>query len=477
MSIEVPVFYPGIDPKGIDHVKHEDLVLHEVKADWLIPLLKAAPSTQQELANTPLKQRLKAISMLGEEWLEKLESGKLSRLKEELARATGYPLKLIDLEFDFVAEVLNQENLVRILDVSLTGGAESLERLVELAPGERVRTMPAGPVLIIGSGNSIIPPLIPTTLSIVTGNFTILRPSITNIKAVQEVYSPLQNLPNDDPLRRALIVGYYAHESRNLKTLLEKAPLGVVNYWGGEPGRTLVAHMLAVNPYRPRFIVNGPMTGFAIIDSEHVDQQTAERLALEMILYEQQLCNSPTQAALIGPRHEAIQFAEMLASALEKIGQEYSLQSETLPYALFVLIRSLELAGAKVLASTDPRNPWTIVVSENDSALAKLPKDALLPLHYRRRFIEIVAVQNTKEALALIEKLPKNPAYQGVDKVQTIAIALTPDKIAEIEKNLHRLGVYRVVPLGESYLRTPLEPYDGLHLPQAFTYTVYLRVR
>jgi hypothetical protein len=38
-------------------------------------------------------------------------------------------------------------------------------------------------------------------------------------------------------------------------------------------------------------------------------------------------------------------------------------------------------------------------------------------------------------------------------------------------------GVYRVVPLGESFLRTPREPYDGEYIPRYFTYTSYFRVK
>jgi len=42
-------------------------------------------------------------------------------------------------------------------------------------------------------------------------------------------------------------------------------------------------------------------------------------------------------------------------------------------------------------------------------------------------------------------------------------------------RNLHWIGVYRVVPLGESYLRTPVEPYDGFFLPSVLSYAVYIR--
>lgn len=84
-----------------------------------------------------------------------------------------------------------------------------------------------------------------------------------------------------------------------------------------------------------------------MIDAEKATDETAEKLALEMILYDQQLCSSPTQAAFTGTRQELQLFAEKLAFSLDRIGREYPINTESLPYQLFVLRRSLELAGGK----------------------------------------------------------------------------------------------------------------------------------
>lgn len=219
------------------------------------------------------------------------------------------------------------------------------------------------------------------------------------------------------------------------------------------------------------------MTGFAVVDSSSATWEVAEKLALEMLLYEQQLCSSPTQAAFVGSRREALEFAEKLASALEKVGEKFPVQLESLPYPLFVMRRSLELVGARVYASNNLSNPWTVAVSEGESALGKVPQSALIPLYARRRFLEIVSVASLRDALKLVADLPNNPAFRGVDRVQTLSVAVSREALEEILRNLHRIGVYRVVPVGESYLRTPVEPYDGAFLPAAFSYTAYVRVR
>jgi len=477
MSSHLTPLYPSLSPASLEAVEHAGTKIYEPKLEWLRSLLEGAASLQSQLADTPLEERLRSIEEAGRVWREKLDAGNLGWVKEELVKATGYSPPLVEMELEFVLEVLNAENIRRMLDHSIIGGAASLEAPVEVAPGEYVRTLPAGPALIIGSGNSLIPPLIPATASLAVGNFTILRPSLANFRAVAEALAGLLDLPEDNPMRRALLVAYFPHESKTLKALLEQAPLGVVNYWGGEPGRTIISRTVAANPNRPRFVQNGPMTGFAVVDGESASREVAEKLALEVVLYEQQLCSSPTQAAFIGTPQEAREFAAMLAEALDRVGAEYPLHLDSIPYPLFVLRRTLELAGARVLASDNPKNPWTLVLAEGSSALGRVPRSSLIPLYARRRFLEIVAVDSIEQALRLIASLPGNPAYAGVDRVQTLAVAVSRERLEWVLRNLYRLGVYRVVPLGESYLRTPAEPYDGSYLPSAFTYTAYVRVR
>ena len=477
MSGGVAPLYPGLSERDLNLVALEGLSLYEPRYEWVASLLGGAAELQQELSNLPLGERLEVVRLLGDAWREKLEAGRLGWVREELARATGYSPALIELEMKLAGEVLNPRNVRKLLDSTLVGGSGSLEGPVEVAPGEYVRNLPAGPVLVIGSGNSLIPPLIPATVSLVIGNLTVLRPSLANFKAVREVYSGLESLPGDSPLRRALLVSYFTHDGEALRGMLERAPLGVVNYWGGEPGRTAVTRAVSLNPHRPKLVVNGPMTGFAVVDSENATREVAEKLALEMTLYEQQLCSSPTQAAFIGPYAEALEFAEALGGALDRVGREYPLTLDSIPYPLFVLRRSLELAGAKVYASSDPSNPWTVAVSRGKSALAALPRSSLIPLHARWRFLEVVAVESLSEAVELVRSLPSNPAYAGVDRVQTLSVAVSGETLRGIMDKLHLLGVYRVVPLGESYMRTPVEPYDGSYLAQHFSYAVYIRVR
>lgn len=219
--------------------------------------------------------------------------------------------------------------------------------------------MPIGPVFIISSGNSLIPPLIPTTFSLATGNFTLLRPSLANYCAVVKVYKLLNELSGTleaaKPFSEALAISYFAHESPTLKHILLSAPLGLVNFWGGEPGRSAVGKLVSENPHHPRYLVNGPLTGFAIIDEGSADEASARGLAFNMILYDQRLCSSPTMAAFVGSWEGAVKFVERVGRHLDIIGSEYELEvSEDFHYVLQSVRRILQTRGSKVTSRIKP---------------------------------------------------------------------------------------------------------------------------
>jgi hypothetical protein len=455
--------------------------VREVSEAGLMQLLKEGKALQAEMCDLPLDERLQVIDWLGEVWKERLHAGELSEAKEELRRGTGYPGKLIDLEFSLVPKVLDGKEIQRNLTASLVGGAGALERFLTIEGGEALRHMPAGPSLIISSGNSVIPTLIPTTISLVTGNFTVLKPSISNFRAVAEVFSGLKELTARSPaahlMARSLCVSYYGHDSPGLTSALSSSPFGVVNFWGGEPGRSSIAARLARNPAHPRFFVNGPLTGVAVVGAEGDDEAVAKGLALNMLLYEQQLCSSPTMGIYIGRYEEALRFASKVRSHLEAIGTYYPVEPSD--DALFVTNsarRVLSLKGSKVLQSESTMNPWTLAITKGhsnlDSVVASFPS---FNVHGRRRFLELVAVDSIEEAVAAVVGIPSMAAFAGIDKVQTIGLSVPGDQREQALWALASTGAYRIVPVQDMFMRSASEPYDGITLASLFTYAIYER--
>jgi hypothetical protein len=428
-------------------------------------------------------ERLQALDLLAEVWRERLAAGELTGVKDELRASTGYPAKLIELEFSLVGRVLDSKEIGRNLAASVVGGAEALEAFVEVAEGESLRHLPAGPTLIISSGNSIIPTLIPTAISLVTGNFTLLKPSLSNYRAVAEVFSGFRDIMSKSPaahlMARALCISYLGHDSPGLRAALASSPFGVVNYWGGEPGRSSMAAQVAQNPSHPRLFVNGPLTGVAVIAEGADGDEAAKGLALNMVLYEQQLCSSPTIGAYVGSYQGATAFAAMVRDHLEAVGSGFVVEPSN--DALFVTNSArkvLAFKGSKVLASRSTRNPWTLAVSQRgsnlDAVVASFPS---FSVHGRRRFLELVVVEDMAQAAALVARVPCMEAYKGIDKVQTVGLSIPEGMRNEALWALPPTGAYRMVPIEDMFMRSAAEPYDGTPLASLFTYAVYERRR
>ncbi|MEM0053744.1 MAG: aldehyde dehydrogenase family protein [Nitrososphaeria archaeon] len=435
---------------------------------------------QEDLSSTPIFERLEVLSKVGQVWDSKLQRGQFDEVKGKLAKSTGYSENLIDLEISFIPILFDSNNIRKNLEFSFKN-IEGLYRFVEVDDGEFYRYFPSGPIFIISSGNSIIPPLIPTTLSLVTGNMTILKPSLTNYVGVVNVLEILKDVAENskvaERMLNALLVSYFTHDSPVLKYLLREGNIGVINFWGGEPARTEVGKMVSENPNHPRFLVNGPLTGVAVIDEETADDDTAWGFAYNIILYDQQLCSSPTSAIFIGSTEKALDFVSKVIKYLDEIGGEHRISlSESENIILHGVRRSLQLNGANVFYSKNFDNPWTIVVSKEKSTLDSVIK--YFPqynIYHRKRFIEIQVVDKVEKVFHEIERVPLREAFKGVDKVQTVGLAVSQKNLEHILENVVKTGVYRIVPLADMFMRSAIEPYDGTILASAFTNTIYYR--
>ncbi|HSV41890.1 MAG TPA: acyl-CoA reductase, partial [Methanomassiliicoccales archaeon] len=278
---------------------------------------------------------------------------------------------------------------------------------------------------------------------------------------------------------RGLIVSYLSHDSATLDALLSRSAFGVINFWGGEPARTIVAQKVAENKHRPRLYVNGPLTGVALIDAEAADDDAADGLAMNMVLYDQQLCSSPTLALFVGEHAQSLEFAKKVAAFLDEEGKDMPLElTESSLFTLQNGRRMLQMRGSTVMAGRSPRNTWTLAVSNGRSNMDEVAAQyRALSIHGRRRFLEIITVPGLDKAVEIINALPSNQAFAGIDKVQTIGLAAPIDKENDYLDALSRTGVYRTVPVGDMFMRSAVEPYDGQALASLFTYITYRRGR
>lgn len=452
----------------------------EISEGGLSDLFSKAREVQDRLCSIPVEERLIVIDKIGRAWAEKHRRGELEGLKNELSASTGYSPRMIDLEFSFVPSALNALGIKQNLNASFPLGVHCLEGFTKAGNDEHCWFRPRGPVFIISSGNSLIPPLIPTTISLATGNMTLLRPSLANFSGVRAVYSILDEIGGDvaELMREALTISYFSHDSPSLEYLLSKSRVGVINFWGGEPARTEISRRVSSNPNHPSLIINGPLTGYAIVDAAGAGDSAALGLARNILLYDQQLCSSPTEGAFVGEWEEAVEFVTRVGKRLDELTEIFPPKiTESYAYVIEGVRRSLQFKGSMVFKS-DSSPSWTIALSKSrsilDDATQAFPE---FGLHTRRRFIEIVVVEKYEDALKMIEDLPKRKSFRGIDGVQSVGLSVSDGVRERLCKNLAEMGVFRILPLEDMYMRSALEPYDGINLAQAFTYAVYRRDR
>ncbi len=454
----------------------------ELSISGLRELVSQAPTVQSELSSVPIEERLQVIEFMARRWGEKLEAGDYDDLKREMALSTGYSPALMETELSFVPAVLSSSNIRKNLDASVQGGAGALDHFVEMDETEMFRHVPIGPVLIISSGNSIVPTLIPTVVSLVTGNLTMLKPSMANYQGVTRVFELLAEAPDTRAtraMRSALTVSYFGHGSPSLRTALEEMPLGMVNFWGAEPARSIVAEMVGKNRHHPRFFVNGPFTGMAMIEDGVDPIQAADGLAVDVVLYDQQLCSSPTIAAYIGPYESAKDFLKVAGERLDSTGGEFPLApDQDRAFVLQGARRFIQTDGGLVSSSKDPKNPWTLVLSKGRSSLEGMSRQfPAFTLAARRRFLELVVVPDVEGAIHLLRSLPEHLSFRGIDGVQSVGLAVTDASRERMVEGLVGAGVHRILPLGDMFMRGAVEPYDGVTMTSLFTRIVYWRTR
>jgi acyl-CoA reductase-like NAD-dependent aldehyde dehydrogenase len=183
--------------------------VEEVTETALDELLVDGREVQSELCKIPLEERLDVLHELGEMWKARALAGELREVRSQLLASTGYSEANIDLELSLVPHALDRAALAENLDLSLLGGRGSAEGFVPLGGRGEVRSLPVGPVLILTSGNSLVPAVIPTAISLALGNCTVVKPSIANYDALVQVFEPLRTMAYRSPaanlMARALV--------------------------------------------------------------------------------------------------------------------------------------------------------------------------------------------------------------------------------------------------------------------------------
>ena len=456
---------------------NEALEMLEPSINTIRELLKVIPKCKEELKAISVSDKLEAIGCVAQTLVENEEIKE--KLREIFSRTTPYGPEMVNTEISAFPMALDPEELGKNLDIAL-GTRFSID--YEAGIDERVRREPLGTSFIITAGNATIAAFPPLLSSLLTNNFTILKPSISNVEGLVEIMEVFKRQDKIIPdniknalraMANATAILSMSHDSKAYDYLLSEFPIDVVNFWGGEPARTTIQKKVTNNFNGTKFIVNGPLTGVAVIEAHFASKNryVSRGLALNIDLYEGKTCNSPSEGLYIGTFEQAVDFGAQVAEELKyfdsklqpvKVGDGLTAQTNKMR-------SELRKRGSRVFGSEDAGR-WTVAISE-EPTVQKIHEEGLeFNMHNRPRFIEIITCSTLDDVASRIKELKNTPCYSGlIDGVQTVGHAMEHEFVDRLADKLQG-HVYRIVPVQEVFLRTAYEPSDdGLYLAREFT--------
>lgn len=452
--------------------------------------LESAEKIQKDLKCIPTATKLASIGAVQQLWKDETYERRTTLLNL-LPKTTGYSCQTIDFEVNDLPAYLDPHSLSEKLNNPASfpygKGNDILDGFIPVREGDYMTAHPRGPLLVIGSGNTLVPVLLSFVYAFLTNNVCVIRSSEANYIGMREILRSFQDAAINAPpfVQKALklaqqstVIINVAHTSTEYKTLLEEGPFHLVHFWGGGEALSFVRQCIMKNPAQPRLLVNGPLTGVVIIDSESVSDQherIASEIAFNMAIFEQKLCSSPTECYFVGSEKKCMHFAQILANHAMHNDRLYPHTLETDLAIKTQLVRTLiKREGATVITPESGGAEWTIVVSKGSSVIDRVVTQKLkLSIYERTKFLEMIAVDTMEEAADLIRTLPARKCHKGIEKVGTVGYAMDFENAQKCAHLLSGCGVYRIVPVTGIFGRGSFEPADGVCIPREYTYLAY----
>ena len=451
--------------------KNTELPLHK-KFSWI----KTIDIQIDELIDQDINFRINEIVGLYQHLLSSEGKDKLKKLYDELVNF-GYPKQAAKLELDMLIKIFDKKVLNNLLynpsvglDIHKNGSEFNSDKYITDNFG--ILRSPKGKILIVGSGNTLLPVITSMILSYILGNVTVVQLSSLHVSSIPNFIKSL-----------SLNFSRYIHftklnhnnlEDKNyLESLLISIKWDVVNLWGGDEALRYYFGKLIKNTYRPRIVSMEPLTGITLIDQSYIkENQTkiARELSQSISIMGQQLCSSPTIGFIISNNvNESLEsFCNELILNIEKNYVQNNIDESNSIKLDRMLINAMD-SGSRVYSSDKYKNNISIIESINNSIFIDNKADNFLSIHERRNFIEFIKVENFDEAIKQIRLLPSQYSFKEIQKVQTI-LPFGNDKFIKKVFNLaKKIGAYRIINAEYTLLRHPMESMDGYNLIQEFS--------
>lgn len=426
-------------------------ILGELARDEIQNFLDEAKSRQAALRAVPTEAILLLLEKVGRAWADP-EFAPRRRVLAELPQQIGFSKAMVELELSGLTMALTRP----YLEGKLTGelGRLDAQDLWHRRPGSQVfqKAVPRGVVLHVASGNVSTTGVLSLIEGLLSRNVNFLKVA-SNAPLLPMLFAEtLAELDDEGIVSKSFAILSWSGEKTPHHELFQQQADAIV-VWGGEEVVQIYRQGLSLGT---KLIEYGPKVSAGLYGAEALTGDrvaaTAAKAARDISLWDQSACSSPQVLYLedASPDHAGVErFVAALAPALDAVAAE-------LPMGALSLQEQAEITKERELALVDELmglgrlvtaqgQTWTIVVERD-------PAFKLSPL-FRTIYLKPVA--------KLEEVFFQLAPYRHY--LQTIALAVAPERAGALADAAIAQGALRVVQIGEMSGGYPGEPHDGLY--------------
>ena len=420
----------------------------ELSAEQAQEICQKAADRALILQKYPHDKVLRVLERVGKLWADP-EFGPRKELMEILPQKTGFSSEMLSLAMDEIVWMLEPKRLRKKMKTELRGLAPGIETSYDATTQTQLRWCPLGVVMHVLSGNVFLVGLGSLVEGLLTGNATLIKMSSAETYFMPRFMETLQSCDEDGVVSGSVGLLDFPSSNKDVIETLKRNVDGVL-VWGGEE---------AVRAYRDglsagkKFIVYGPKLSLSVVTAKGMEEwgteKVAERLALEVSVWDQNACTAP-QLCYVQSEAKARELADALASALEVKAKELPAGPADINVAVEIqkmrgVSEIAEARGEGWVRGSQGNVDWTVVVDRN-------PVIEPSPLH---RTIKLVPFEAPQEIL--------DQAAQIRGYVQTIGLVAAVDENQKWYMDLSQAGALKVGELGKMGAGEIDDPHDGAY--------------
>jgi phenylacetate-CoA ligase len=435
----------------------QPLTVDEVKQ-----LVQLGQERADQMASYPLDKIYSFLSDLSALWANPSYEGRVQAL-ELLPAETGFSIEMTAMALNELPKLLDPRGLEKKLKTELRGLPPVGEESYRYETQTGLSWQPLGLMLHVLAGNVFLGGPGSWLEGLISKNANILKMSSGEKIFMPLFLKSLQEVDADGVISKSVALIDFPSSADAIIQSLKSSVDGIV-VWGGEQAVKAYRKDLSLHT---RLIAFGPKLSFSVITEKGISEKSvseiAERIALDVSIWDQNACTAPQMIYL--------QNKSLINPLAEAIGKALAVKVKTLPAGpadldTAVEIRKLrtvnEIAMARgqgYIAASEKNLDYTVVV---DSQMAITPS----PLH---RTIRIVPFTDFSDVITEMKSL------KGF--LQTVGVQADISEQMAIHHQLAKAGATRIVDLGSMAGGEIDDPHDGQYDLSQFVHFITHRLR